>query len=66
MKAHIGVDVASGLTHTLATTAANEHDVTMAHALLHGEEKIALGDSGYQGVEKRPENQGKVPNGMSP
>jgi len=59
MKAHIGVDVASGLTHTLATTAANEHDVTMAHALLHGEEKIALGDSGYQGVEKRSENQGK-------
>jgi IS5 family transposase len=60
MKAHIGADAASGLVHTVVTTAANEHDVTVAHALLHGEEKIALGDSGYQGVEKRSENQGKA------
>lgn len=60
MKAHIGVDVASGLVHTVVTTAANEHDVTVAHALLHGKEKIALGDSGYQGVEKRPENKDKA------
>ncbi len=59
MKAHIGVDAASGLVHTVVTTAANEHDVTVAHSLLHGEEKIALGDSGYQGVEKRDENKGK-------
>ncbi|MCU4215233.1 transposase, partial [Vibrio cholerae] len=27
MKAHIGVDAKSGLTHTLVTTAANEHDL---------------------------------------
>ncbi|MEB4704884.1 transposase, partial [Klebsiella quasipneumoniae] len=26
MKAHIGVDAKSGLTHSLVTTAANEHD----------------------------------------
>ena len=26
MKAHIGIDVKSGLTHTFTTTAANEHD----------------------------------------
>lgn len=26
MKAHIGVDAKSGLTHSLETTAANEHD----------------------------------------
>jgi hypothetical protein len=28
-------------------------------ALLHGDESAALGDAGYQGVEKRPENVGK-------
>jgi IS5 family transposase len=56
MEAHIGVDEESGLTHTIVTTAANVNDVTQAHALLHGEEKRAYGDAGYQGVEKRPEN----------
>ena len=56
MKAHIGVDSESGLTHGLATTAANGSDVTHAHLLLHGGETDAWGDAGYQGVEKRPEN----------
>jgi IS5 family transposase len=56
MKAHIGVDAESGLTHTLITTAANTADVSVAHGLLHGEEKIVFGDAGYQGVEKRDEN----------
>lgn len=56
MKAHIGVDAESGLVHTLVTTAANSHDVTQAHALLHGEEQVAYGDAGYLGVEKRTEN----------
>lgn len=28
-------------------------------ALLHGDETAALGDAGYQGVEKREENRGK-------
>ncbi len=57
MKAHIGVDAESGLTHTVVTTAANVSDVTQAHALLHGDETTAFGDAGYQGVEKREENQ---------
>ena len=56
MKAHIGVDLESGLTHGLATTAANGSDVTHAHLVLHGGETDAWGDAGYQGVEKRPEN----------
>ena len=56
MKAHIGVDAGSGITHTLMTTPANAADVTQAHALLHGEEQLAFGDAGYQGVEKREEN----------
>lgn len=56
MKAHIGVDADTGITHTVVTTPASTHDVTQAHALLHGEECIAFGDAGYQGVEKREEN----------
>ena len=56
MKAHIGVDAASGLVHTVVGTAANVHDVTQAQALLHGEETDVFGDAGYQGVEKREEN----------
>jgi IS5 family transposase len=59
MKAHIGVDATSGLVHTVVGTAGNVADVTQAHALLHGDEIAALGDAGYQGVEKRPENLGK-------
>ena len=35
-------------------------DVTQAHALLHGGEKVVLGDAGYQGVGKRSENIGKA------
>ena len=57
MKAHIGVDADSGITHTLVTTPANVADVTQAHGLLHGEETTAFGDAGYQGVTKREENQ---------
>ena len=58
MKLHIGVDAASGLVHSLATTAANVNDVTVAHRLLHGGETEAWGDAGYQGVAKRPEHAG--------
>jgi IS5 family transposase len=53
MKAHIGVDADSGLVHTLVTTPANVHDVTQAPALLHGQERYAAGDAGYQGVDQR-------------
>ncbi len=64
MKAHIGVDM-TGLVHTVVGTAANVHDVTQAHALLHGEEELVLGDAGYRGVQGRksrgkPESQRAV------
>ncbi len=58
MKAHIGVDSQSGLVHTVAGTAANVNDLNMAGALLHGEEEVAFGDAGYQGVHKRAEAAG--------
>ena len=34
-KAHIGVDVESGLVPTVTTTAANARDVTQTYAMLH-------------------------------
>ena len=59
MKAHVGVDADSGLVHTVVGTAANVNDVTQAHHLLHGKETDVFGDAGYQGADKREENQGK-------
>ena len=58
MKAHIGVDMNNGLTHSLVTTAANAHDVTQVSQLLHGQEEGVMGDAGYLGAEKREETQG--------
>src|SRR5450432_2946889 len=55
MKAHIGVDVHSGLVHSVNGTGAQVADVVQAHELLHGEEQTVYVDAGYQGLEKREE-----------
>ncbi|WP_290701018.1 IS5 family transposase [Amphritea sp.] len=55
LKAYIGIDVNSGLTHSFTTTSANQHDLNEAHQVLHGEEKYVFADSGYRGAEKREE-----------
>lgn len=55
MKAHIGVDAASGLVHSLTGTAANVADITESEHLLHGDETDAFADAGYTGVAKREE-----------
>jgi IS5 family transposase len=60
MKAHIGVDAESGVVHTVRGTSANVNDVVEANSLLHGQETDALGDAGYQGVEKRPDAKTEV------
>lgn len=57
MKAHIGVDADTGLVHTVVGTAGNVADIAKTRELLHGEEKVILGDAGYQGADKRKENQ---------
>ena len=44
--------------HSMSATASNVHDVTEAHNLLHGGEKVVWCDAGYQGVHKRAENLG--------
>ncbi|HMN20920.1 MAG TPA: IS5 family transposase [Ottowia sp.] len=55
MKAHIGVDAASGLVHTVRGTAGNVGAVIEANSLLHGQETQAWADAGYQGADKRPD-----------
>jgi IS5 family transposase len=55
LKAHIGVDARTGLTHSLSTTAANVHDITETKNLLHGEEAFISAGSGYRGAQKREE-----------
>jgi transposase, IS5 family len=57
MKAHIGVDVASGVVHTVKGTAANEADINQMAALLHGQEEDVFADAGYTGADKRPDHE---------
>jgi IS5 family transposase len=59
MKAHIGADADSGLVHTVRGTSGNVHDVVGGNSLLHGDETLAFGDAGYQGIEKRPDAKAK-------
>ncbi len=47
MKSHIGVDVDSGIVHTVEGTAAKVHDRVKMYDLLHGEERAIFGDQGY-------------------
>lgn len=50
MKAHIGVDAATGLTHTVVATSANVADVTMAGDLMRDDDERVYGDAGYLGM----------------
>lgn len=53
MMAHIGVDIDSGLAHTVTATAANATDVSQVDALLHGKEEIVHADAGYIGAQQQ-------------
>ena len=59
MKAHIGVDAATGLVHSVVATAANVADITQVPQLLHGAETRVWGDAGYAGVARRPEHRSR-------
>ena len=52
MKAHIGVDAVTGLTHRVAATSANVADVTMAGHLVRDDDQRVYGDAGYTGMWK--------------
>ena len=49
MKAHIGVDSATKVIHTVVATAANVADGTILPDLLHGDETRVWGDQAYRG-----------------
>ena len=55
MKAHIGVDTAHGLVHTLEVTTGKVSDYSMAETLLHGDEQTAHGDRGYADKTREPD-----------
>jgi IS5 family transposase len=57
MKAHIGVDAASRMVHSVAATAANVADIEKAAELIREDDGVVYGDNGYQGLGKRPEMQ---------
>jgi IS5 family transposase len=52
MKAHIDADAESGLIHTGTGNASNEHDITQAHAFLHGEEAVVFAEYGYHQAQR--------------
>jgi len=60
MKCHAGVDAGSGYVHSLETTAANVHDITMASRLIREDDEVFYGDAGYLGLEKREEIAGNA------
>src|SRR6185437_1115669 len=55
MKAHIGVDTAHGLVHTVEVTTGKVSDYSMAETLLHGAEATAHGDRGYADKTREPD-----------
>ena len=55
MKCHVGADAGTGYVHTIEVTPANVHDVTVCTELIREDDEVVYGDSGYLGIEKRPE-----------
>ena len=55
MKVHIGVDAGTGCVHTVTATAANVHDADEVVNLVREDDEVLYGDSGYLGVDRRPE-----------
>jgi transposase, IS5 family len=47
MKAHISVDVNSGLVHTVGITTASEHDNSVISELIREDDRAVFGDKGY-------------------
>lgn len=57
-KAHIGVDVDSGVIHSLAPRTAKAHYSQVWHTLLHGAETSVWADKGYVSAEREKAFQG--------
>jgi len=61
LKAHIGVDAVTGLTHSVVATSANVADVTMADALVREDDKRVYGDAGYTGMWRHLDEEKDAP-----
>ena len=61
MKAHIGVDAVTGLTHSVVATSANVADVTMTSELVRDDDKRVYGDAGYTGMWKHLDEEKDAP-----
>ena len=53
MKAHIGVDVRSGLVHTAGVTTGKVHDAKVMDNLIREDDRAVFGDKGYVNEEKK-------------
>ena len=60
MKCHIGVDVGSGLVHTVRATSGAVNDVIEANSLVRASDREVYADAGYQGAGKRPDARSDV------
>jgi transposase, IS5 family len=62
MKAHVGVDAESGVTHSLETSTAKVHDSRIWDELLHGGETSVRADKGYVSAAREAafSDEGKV------
>jgi IS5 family transposase len=47
MNIHVGVNVSSGVAHTIAVTSANASDVSQTPCLLREDDPAVFGDAGY-------------------
>jgi IS5 family transposase len=47
MKAHISVDMNSGLAHTVGITTASDHDNSVISELIREDDRVVFGDKGY-------------------
>jgi len=60
MKCHIGVDIESGLVHTVKGTSGAVNDVIEANSLVRPSDREVFADAGYQGASKRPDARNDV------
>jgi len=60
MKCHIGLDVESGLVHTVKGTSGAVNDVIEANSLVRPGDREVFADAGYQGAGKRPDARNDV------
>ena len=53
MKAHVGVDVRSGLVHTAGVTTGKVHDAKVMDKLIREDDRAVFGDKGYVNEKKK-------------